>query len=53
MLIRETEGFENKEEDTIHLSFIKAKDRYDIPTNILCGSDENGKNGQANMLRKN
>lgn len=52
MLIRETEGFENKEEDTIHLSFIKAKDRYDIPTNILCGSDENGKNGQANILRK-
>jgi gliding motility-associated protein GldM len=51
MLLRETEGYKHKEEDTIHLAFVDGKERYDIPTNILCGGDENGTNGQAHILR--
>lgn len=52
MLLRETEGYKNKEEDSIHLEFIEGKERYDIPTTILCGGDENGKDGQAHILRQ-
>ncbi len=51
-LLRETEGFTNKEEDTIRLQYVKGLDNYDTPTNILCGESEDGKNGQANVLRK-
>ncbi|MGL5890387.1 MAG: gliding motility protein GldM [Bacteroidia bacterium] len=50
-LIRETEGFSNREEDTIRLSFVEAKDNYDIPTNILTGSSEDGSNGEARVLK--
>ncbi|HEU4717127.1 MAG TPA: gliding motility protein GldM [Bacteroidia bacterium] len=51
-IMKETEGFKNKEEDTIHLAYIKSKDNYDTPTNILCGESEDGKNGQAAVLKK-
>ncbi len=51
MLLRETEGYKNKEEDTIHLDFVEGKERYDISTNILCGNSENGTDGQAHVLR--
>ncbi|HET6992746.1 MAG TPA: gliding motility protein GldM [Bacteroidia bacterium] len=51
MLLRETEGYKHKEEDTIHLDFVDGKERYDIPTNILCGQSEEGTDGQAHVLR--
>jgi gliding motility-associated protein GldM len=52
MLIRETEGYKNKEEDTVRLEFVENKEQYDIPTNILCGASEDGSDGQARVLRK-
>ncbi|CAN5901880.1 gliding motility protein GldM [soil metagenome] len=52
ILLRETEGYKNKEEDTIHLDFVEGKDRYDIPTNMLCGDSEDGADGQAHVLRQ-
>lgn len=52
MLLRETEGYEKKEEDTIRLEYVEGKDRYDVPTNILCGNSEDGKDGQAHVLRQ-
>ncbi|MCA6363341.1 MAG: gliding motility protein GldM [Bacteroidetes bacterium] len=51
-LIRETEGFANHEEDTIRLQFVEAKDNYDIPTNILVGTAEDGSNGEAHVLKQ-
>jgi gliding motility-associated protein GldM len=51
LLLRETEGLENKEEDTLQLQYVKNKDNYDIPTNILCGDSEDGTNGQAHELK--
>jgi gliding motility-associated protein GldM len=51
-LIRDVEGFEKGEEDTIHLEFVDGKDQYDGPTNILCGSSEEGTDGQAHVLRE-
>lgn len=51
-LLRETEGFKNHEEDTIHLAYVEGKERYDISTNLLCGQSEEGTDGQANVLRK-
>ncbi|MGL4597226.1 MAG: gliding motility protein GldM [Bacteroidia bacterium] len=50
-IIRETEGFKAKEEDTINLQYVSAKDNYDIPTNILCGASEDGSTGTAHELR--
>src|ERR1044072_2482280 len=46
-LLRESEGFKNHEEDTIHLAFVDGKERYDVTTNILCGQSEEGTDGQA------
>jgi gliding motility-associated protein GldM len=51
-LLRESEGYKNHEEDTIHLAFVDGKERYDVTTNILCGQSEDGTDGQANVLRK-
>lgn len=52
MLLRETEGYKNREEDTIRLDYVEGKDRYDIPTNMLCGNSEDGTDGQAHILRQ-
>lgn len=52
MLLRETEGYKNKEEDTIHLEYVEGKERYDVTTNILCGESEDGQDGQAHVLRQ-
>ncbi len=52
MLLRETEGYKNKEEDTIRLEYVEGKERYDVTTNILCGDSEDGSDGQARVLRK-
>lgn len=52
MIVRETEGFKHKEEDTARLEFIESKDNYDVPTDLLCGTAEDGSNGQAHELRK-
>jgi gliding motility-associated protein GldM len=51
MLLRESEGYKHKEEDTIQLAYVDGKERYDITTDILCGADENGQSGQAHVLR--
>lgn len=51
-LLRETEGYKNKEEDTIHLEYVEDKEKFDVTTNILCGADENGKDGEAHILRQ-
>lgn len=50
-LLRETEGFRNKEEDTIRLAFVSAKDNYDIPTNIMIGESEDGSKGASRELK--
>lgn len=50
-LIRESEGFENKEEDTLRLEFLEGKEEYNKPTYILCGDAEDGSNGVAHELR--
>lgn len=52
MLLRETEGYKNKEEDTIHLEYVEGKERYDATTNIMCGESEDGQDGQAHVLRQ-
>ncbi|CAN5232376.1 gliding motility protein GldM [soil metagenome] len=52
ILLRESEGFKGKEEDTIKLENVEGKERYDVTTNILCGADENGQDGQAHILRQ-
>jgi gliding motility-associated protein GldM len=52
MLLRETEGYKNKEEDTIRLEYVEGKERYDVTTNILCGDSEDGQDGQAHVLRQ-
>lgn len=51
MLIRETEGFTHKEEDTINLAFVEKKDDYGIATNLLCGQKEDGSDGEAHELK--
>lgn len=50
-LLRESEGFKNKEEDTLQLEYLEGKENYDVPTNILCGNAEDGSNGSAHELR--
>lgn len=50
-LIRETEGFKQKEEDTIRLAYVDNKDNYDIPTQILIGASEDGSMGEARILK--
>ena len=51
LLLRESEGYKHKEEDTIRLEYVDGKERYDVTTDILCGGDENGQGGQAHILR--
>src|SRR5688572_29602210 len=36
-LVASTEGFTKEQVDTAQLAFIKNKDNYDIPTNIMIG----------------
>lgn len=50
-LIRETEGFKNREEDTIQLAFVEAKDNFDTPTYIMIGESEDGSTGEARKLK--
>lgn len=50
-LIRETEGFKHKEEDTIHLAYVESKDNFDTPTHILIGESEDGSAGEARVLK--
>lgn len=51
-IIRETEGFERKEEDTIRLNFVESMDNYDVATNILIGQSEDGSAGEARLLKE-
>ncbi|TND04087.1 MAG: gliding motility-associated protein GldM [Bacteroidetes bacterium] len=51
-LIRETEGFDQKEEDTIQLTFVKMQDNYDVSTHILIGDSEDGSKGEARILKE-
>jgi len=50
-LIRETEGFSNKEEDTIRLAYVSKQEDYDISTHILIGDSEDGSKGEARTLK--
>lgn len=50
-LLMETEGLKEEVADTIHLKYIDQKDNYDVPTNIMCGSADDGTNGKANELK--
>lgn len=50
-IIRETEGFKNKEEDTIRLAFVDSKDNYDASTYIMIGESEDGSTGEARKLK--
>ena len=50
-LLRETEGYKRKEEDTVHLGFVKNIDDFDTPTRILVGSVEDGSAGIGRELK--
>ena len=50
-LIKETEKIEKNEADTLQLEFVKSKDNYDIPTNIMIGQTEDGSKGLARELK--
>ena len=39
-------------EPTPALPDMEAKDNYDIPTNILCGDDQDGRGAKASELKK-
>ncbi len=51
-LIRETEGFKHKEEDTVHLGRVKNIDDFDTPTRIMVGAEEDGSKGIGRELKE-
>lgn len=50
-LIAETDGISKQVADTIQMTSINGKDNYDIPTNIMIGSSEDGSNGASRELK--
>jgi gliding motility-associated protein GldM len=50
-LIRETEGFKHREEDTVHLGFVKNIDDFNTTTRILIGSTEDGSAGIGREIK--
>ncbi|MFH0893154.1 MAG: gliding motility protein GldM [Bacteroidota bacterium] len=52
-LIQATDGVEKVEADTIvdNLYWVTARDNYDIPMSIMCGSESDGSNGKARELK--
>jgi gliding motility-associated protein GldM len=50
-LIRETEGFKHKEEDTIRLGHVVNKDDFNACTRILVGNDEDGSAGLGREIK--
>lgn len=50
-LIAETDGISLQVADTIQMTNINGKDNYDIPTNIMIGSSEDGSNGASRDLK--
>jgi gliding motility-associated protein GldM len=50
-LIRETEGFKKKEEDTIQLGNVEGKDDLNTSTQIMIGNSEDGSGGCARELK--
>ncbi len=50
-LVRKADGVDPGE-PTPTLKAMEAKDDYDIPTNILCGDDNEGRGGKAFELKK-
>lgn len=51
ILIQYTEGVSIHMADTMQLKFVKNKDNYDIPTNIMIGEQHNGKGAMAEKLK--
>lgn len=52
-LIAQVEGIPKEIADTISTNLLKKKDNFDLPTHIMCGTDEaDGGNGQANEIKK-
>ena len=50
-LVAKTDGIEQSVADTLQMADIKSKDNYDIPTNILIGSSEDGSAGASRKLK--
>jgi gliding motility-associated protein GldM len=50
-LIRKVDGIDEGE-PTPSLPDMEALDNYDIPTNILCGDEQNGRGAKASELKK-
>lgn len=50
-LIAETEGLTLQQADTAQLAFIKNKDNFDIPTNVMIGASEDGSRGLSRELK--
>ena len=50
-LIAETDGVTIQVADTLQMANINGKDNYDIPTNIMIGSSEDGSNGASRDLK--
>jgi gliding motility-associated protein GldM len=50
-LIAATEGITTAEADTMHLAYVKKQEDFDIPTNMLVGSNEDGRKGKARELK--
>jgi len=50
-LVAETDGVSKQIADTLQMANINSKDNYDIPTNIMIGSAEDGSNGLSHDLK--
>ncbi len=50
-LIEATEKISKEEADTLQLQYVKGKDNYDVPTNIMIGQSEDGSSGLARELK--
>jgi len=50
-ILRETEHYTHKEEDTIHLAFLEGKDNLDVSTRVMIGGEEDGSQGKARELK--
>lgn len=52
-LIAHIEGIPKEVADTLSANLLKKKDNFDIPTHVMCGTDESdGSNGKANEIKK-
>lgn len=52
MVIATTEGVPGQTADTLQMANFKAKDNYDVPTNLMIGDSEDGSAGASGALKQ-